>query len=300
MGRVGVALQTLVNQLIWHLLQVNTLHADETPVSQLEPGSGKTRKAYLWAYRSDDLQAGPRIIVFDYQPGRSGIHARGFLGGWCGHLMVDDYRDYKALFSRDGITETCVELGCLAHARRKFFDLHKANQSPMALEALNRIAVLYAIEAEGKALSIEERKCLRAEKSLPALAALHAWLLTTRVQAANDGGSAKALDYSLKRWTSLSRYADTGHQPIENCIRPIALGKKNWLFVGSKCAGRRAAAIQTLLGTAKLNDLNPAEWLKDTLKKLPTWPNSHIDELLPLAPEVIEVIKRNRPEGAKW
>jgi hypothetical protein len=171
-GRVGVALQPLVDQLIWHLLQVNTLHADETPVSQLEPGSGKTRKAYLWAYRSNDLQVGPRIIVFDYQPGRSGIHARGFLGGWCGHLMVDDYSGYKALFSHDGITETCVELGCLAHARRKFFDLHKANQSPMALEALNRIAVLYAIEAEGKALSIEERKRLRAEKSLPALAAL--------------------------------------------------------------------------------------------------------------------------------
>jgi transposase len=304
-GRVGVALQPLVDRLIWHLLQGNTLHADETPVSQLEPGSGKTRKAYLWAYRSNDLQAGPRIIVFDYQQGRSGAHARGFLGDWRGHLMVDDYSGYKALFTPDGTTDACVELGCLAHARRKFFDLHKANQSPMALAALNRIAVLYAIEAEGKALSIEERKCLRAEKSLPELAALQAWLLATRTQTANGGGSAKALDYSLKRWASLSRYADSGHlpidnNPVENCIRPIALGKKNWLFVGSERAGRRAAAIQTLLGTAKLNGLNSAAWLKDTLEKLPTWPNSRIDELLPLAPELIDALKLNKPEGTKW
>jgi transposase len=304
-GRVGVALQPLVERLIWHLLQGNTLHADETPVSQLEPGSGKTRKAYLWAYRSNDLQPGPRIIVFDYQPGRSGAHARGFLGDWRGHLMVDDYSGYKALFIPDENREACVELGCLAHARRKFFDLHKANQSPMALAALNQIAVLYAIEAEGKDLDSEARKRLRAEKSRPALTALHAWLLTTRVQTANGGGSAKALDYSLKRWTSLSRYADTGHlpidnNPVENCIRPIALGKKNWLFVGSERAGHRAAALQTLLGTAKLNGLNPAEWLKDTLEKLPTWPNSRIDELLPLTPDQIEAIKQTLPARATW
>jgi hypothetical protein len=286
-------------------LQGNTLHADETPVSQLEPGSGKTKKAYLWAYRSNDLQTGPRIIIFDYQPGRSGAHARSFLGDWRGHLMVDDYSGYKALFTPNGNNAACVELGCLAHARRKFFDLHKAHQSPMALEALNRIAVLYAIEAEGKDLSIEARKSLRAEKSLPQLTALYAWLLATRAQTASGGGSAKALDYSLKRWTSLIRYADSGHLPIdnntvENCIRPIALGKKNWLFVGSERAGRRAAAIQTLLGTAKLNGLNSAAWLNDTLEKLPTWPNSRIDELLPLAPEVIDALRRNRPEGTKW
>lgn len=304
-GRVGVALQPLVDRLIWHLLQGNTLHADETPVSQLAPGSGKTKKAYLWAYRSNDLQAGPRIIVFDYQAGRSGAHARGFLGDWRGHLMVDDYSGYKALFTPNGNNAACVELGCLAHARRKFFDLHKAHQSPMALAALNRIAVLYAIEAEGKDLNIEARKGLRAEKSLPQLTALHAWLLATRAQTASGGGSAKALDYSLKRWTALSRYADSGHlpidnNPVENCIRPIALGKKNWLFVGSERAGRRAAAIQTLLGTAKLNGLNSAAWLNDTLEKLPTWPNSRIDELLPLAPDVIDALKRNRPESTKW
>ena len=129
--------------------------------------------------------------------------------------------------------------------------------------------------------------------------------MATRAQTAHRGCSAKALDYSLKRWPSLSRYADTGHlpidnNPIDNCIRPLALGKKKWLFVGSEHAGRRAAAIQTLLGTVKLNDLNAEACLKDPLEKLPTWENSRIDELLPLAPEVIEALKQNKPDPAKW
>jgi transposase len=304
-GRVGVALQPLVDRLTWHLLQGNTLHADETPVAQLEPGNGKTRKAYLWAYRSNDLQAGPRIIVFDYQQGRSGTHARQFLGGWTGHLMVDDYVGYKALFSKDGKTNLCTELACLAHARRKFFDLHQANQSSMALQALQHIAELYAIEAEGEALSIDARQQLRAEKSLPQLQVFHDWLLQTRVTIAQGGASAKALDYTLKRWPALIRYAKTGYlpidnNPVENSIRPIAIGKKNWLFAGSERAGQRAAAIQTLLGTAKLNGLNPADWLKETLEKLPAWPNSRIDELLPLAPQHIEAIKQKLLVKPTW
>lgn len=305
-GRVGVALQPLVDRLIWHLLQGNTLHADETPVAQLDPGKGKTRKAYLWAYRSNDLQEDqPRIIVFDYQQGRSGEHARQFLGTWSGHLLVDDYVGYKALFVNAGHRQGCIELACLAHARRKFFDLHQANQSPMALEALQRIAVLYAIEAEGQALGIEARQQLRAEKSQPHLQAFHAWLVKTRVGIANGSASAKAMDYTLKRWPAIIRYAETGYlpidnNPVENCIRPIALGKKNWLFAGSGRAGQRAAALQTLLGTAKLNGINPADWLRDTLEKLPTWPNRRIDELLPLAPEWIDTAKQNAPERSNW
>lgn len=298
-GRVGVALQPLADRLIYHLIQGNMLHADETPVAQLEPGRGKTRKAYLWGYRSNDLEPGPRIIVFDYQTGRGGEHARNFLGPWQGHLLVDDYGGYKALFSdQRTIAPPCIELGCWAHARRKFFDLHSANSSPMALEALQRIGFLYAVEGEGKELTIEARRQLRAEKSQPALASLHAWLKQTRAQTANGGGSAKALDYTLKRWPSLLRYAETGHLPmdnnaVENCNRPIAIGKKNWLFAGSERAGKRAAAIQTLFGTAKLNGLDPSAWLKDTLTKLPTWPNSRIDELLPLSPACIKSLKQN-------
>jgi hypothetical protein len=271
-------------------------------VPQLDPGSGKTKRAYLWAYRSNDLEAGPRIIVFDYRGGRSGEHARQFLGTWQGYLMVDDYGGYKALFiAVRQAAPPCIELGCWAHARRKFFDLHQANQSPMALEALTRIGQLYHIEQQGKALSIEARLQLRVEQSQPALNALHEWLIQTRIKTANGGGSAKALDYTLKRWPALIRYAETGHlpidnNPVENTIRLIALGKKNWLFTGSERAGQRAAAIQTLLGTAKLNGLDPAGWLRDTLEKLPTWPNSRIDELLPFA-RPVEDIKGRQDEN---
>jgi len=182
----------------------------------------------------------------------------------------------------------CLEVACFAHARRKFFDLFRANQSPMAKEALERIAKLYAIEAEAKALTIAQRQVLRQEKAKPLLESLQNWLQETLVKTAPGGASAKAIAYALKRWPALIRYADTGHLPIdnnptENCIRPLALGRKNWLFVGTERAGKRAAAIQTLLGTAKLNGLDPATWLKDTLEKLPAWPNSRIDELLPFS-----------------
>ena len=269
--------------------------ATRPPVPQLDPGCGKTQRAHLWAYRRNDLEAGLRIIVFDYRGGRSGEHARQFLGNWQGHLMVDDYGGYKALFSTARQEASpCIELGCWTHARRKFFDLHQANASPMALEALTRIGQLYLIEQQGKALSIDARQQLRAERSQPALNALHEWLILTRIKTVNGGGSAKALDYTLKRWPSLIRYAETGplpidNNPVENTLCPIALGKKNWLFAGSGRAGQRAAAIQTLLGTAKLNGLEPAAWLRDTLEKLPTWPNSRIDGLLPFARPVEDV-----------
>ncbi len=281
-GRVGVSLQPLVDRLSDLLRERNVLHADETPVPQLDPGRGKTKKAYLWAYRSNALTREPPILVFDYQPGRHGIHVRNFLAGWQGHLMVDDYAGYKALF-----TQGVIELACLAHARRKFFDLYAANQSKIAGEALRRIGELYDLERQAQDKEVDERLLLRQTEAKPKLEALHAWLIQTRVTVADGGGTAKALDYSIKRWPALVRYADSGllpmdNNPVENAIRPIAIGKKNWLFAGSERAGKRAAAIQSLLGTAKLNGLDPHAWLKDTLEKLPTWPNGRIDELLPL------------------
>jgi transposase len=281
-GRYGVALQPLADRLSELLKQRCLLHADETPVQQLDPGQGKTKRAYLWAYRSGDLDDGPRIAVFDYQTGRSGAHARAFLEGWKGHLVVDDYAGYKALFAA-GV----IEVGCMAHARRKFFELHKANQSPVAGEALQRIAELYEIESRGRELANAERQALREREALPTLQAMQEWLQRTRDTVADGGGLARAIDYSLKRWPALARYAHSAilpidNNPVENVIRPIALGKKNWLFTGSERSGRSAAAIQSLLATAKLNDLKPAAWLKDTLEKLPVWPNSRIDELLPL------------------
>lgn len=283
-GRLGVALQPLTDRLADKLRERGSLHADETPVQQLDPGKGKTKRAYLWAYRSNALDGGPPMVVFDYQISRSGKHARDFLAQWRGHLMVDDYGGYKELF-KQGV----LEQGCWAHARRNFFELQAAGNHPVAAEALQRISQLYAIEAEGKDLGIAQRQVLRAERSLPELQALHDWLVGLRPTVANGGGLAKAIDYVLRRWSAFAGYAETGHLPIdnnvvENAIRPIAVGKKNWLFAGSERAGRRAAALQSLLATAKLNGLEPAAWLKDTLEKLPAWPNSCIDELLPLKP----------------
>jgi transposase len=289
-GQLGVSLQPLVDRLTVLLKQGKVLHADETPVQQLDPGKGKTKRAYMWAYRSNDLEDASRIVVFDYQTSRSGQHARDFLQDWRGHLMVDDYGGYKALFQQ-GVTE----LACLAHCRRKFFDLHAAGGHPVAEEALRRIGELYGIEARARDGDEVARLALRQEEAMPRLKALHEWLIAQRVKTADGCGLARAIDYSLKRWPALIRYLDHGdlpidNNPVENSIRPITLGRRNWLFTGSERAGRRAAAIQSLLATAKLNGLEPYAWLRDTFEKLPTWPYSRIDELLPL--------RDNPPSGA--
>ncbi len=282
-GKIGVALQPLAERLAILARERAVLHADETPVPQLDPKSGKNKRAYIWVYRTNALEDKAPIVIYDYQTSRSGSHARSFLDKWQGHLMVDDYAGYKALF-QSGVTE----LACMAHARRKFFDLQQANPNSLAAQALVWIAALYKVEADGQTLDIAARKQLRCDESRPLLDKFHIWLQATRATAAPGSALMKAIDYSLRRWPALTRYAQTGHLPIdnnaaENAIRPIALGRKNWLHYGSERAGHRAAAIQSLLITAKINGLNPADWLADTLEKLPTWPNRRIDELLPFA-----------------
>lgn len=289
-GRIGVALEPLAERLKALLLACEVIHADETPVRQLDPGKGKTKKSYLWAYCNSILNGQAPIIVFDYQPGRGGKFVRDFVKDWIGWMMVDEYSGYKGLWGT-GV----IELGCLAHARRKFFDLHAANQSPEAAEALERIGQLYALEEALRDASVETRAKMRARHAVPQLEALHLWMLATRKKVADGSALARAIDYSLRRWPALSRYATRGdlpidNNPIENAIRPIALGKKNWLFAGSETAGRRAAAIQSLLATAKANGIEPMAWLTDTLEKLPAWPNSRIDELLPIK-------KTDAPQG---
>jgi transposase len=278
-GAAGVQLQPLVLALKDELLAQSVIHADETPIALLDPGAGKTQRAYLFGYRT--AAADHPIVVFDFCDSRSGKHAARFLDGYRGALMVDDFAGYKALFEA-GLTE----LGCMAHARRKFFDLHQANQSTHALEALERIGELYRIEAAAKEMDAEDRRRYRLQHAKPRLEAFHAWLVTLRQAALGGSGLAKAIDYTLKRWAALTRYLDDGrypidNNPIENAIRPIALGRKNWLFVGSESAGRRAAAIMSLLATAKANGHDPHAWLLDVLTRLPTTLNSQIGELLP-------------------
>jgi transposase len=278
-GAVGVALQPLVDAMRRDLHCCPVLHADETPIAQLDPGAGRTKRAYLFAYRTAIERP---IIVFDYCGSRSGEHARRFLGGWRGALMVDDYAGYKASFAAGGI----VELGCWAHARRKFVELQKASGSAIAAEAVQRIAELYRIEREAAALDADARHAWRLQHAVPLLQALHDWLRELQPMALGSSGTAKAIDYCLKRWAALIRYVDDGrfpidNNPVENAIRPVALGRKNWLFAGSETAGRRAAAIMSLLATAKANGHDPHAWLSDALERLPTTLNRDIDGLLP-------------------
>ena len=277
-GACGVALQPLVDRLRSELKQHPVLHADETPVAMLDPGAGKTKRSYLFAYRSG---SGPPIIVFDFCTSRSGEHARRFLGEYRGALMVDDYSGYKALFA-NGVTE----LGCWAHARRKFFDLQAASGSPIAGEAIARIAALYRVEADAKSMTADARHAHRKQHALPHLQSLKTWLDELRPRVAGNSGTARAMDYTLRRWTALARYVENGlypidNNPIENAIRPIAVGRKNWLFAGSETAGQRAAAIMSLLATAKANGHEPHAWLTDVLTRLPTTLDRDIESLLP-------------------
>lgn len=282
-GAVGVALQPLADRLGQRLRGQPVLHADETPVALLDPKAGKTKRAYLFAYGNGRHGGtGPPMVVFQFKPSRSGEHARQFLGDWHGSLMVDEYAGYKALWSQ-GVTE----LGCWAHARRKWFDQHKASGSAIAAEALARIGVLYRIEAQARDMTVQERHAHRQEHAVAALAALKAWLDDLQPKVLGNSGTARALGYTLRRWEALVRYADDGrypidNNPIENAIRPIAIGRKNWLFAGSEQAGRRAAAIMSLVATAKANGIDPHAWLTDTLSRLPTTLDRNIDSLLPL------------------
>lgn len=279
-GACGVQLQPLVDALRMAVLEHGVLHADETPVNMLAPGKNKTHKAYVWAYSTTPF-ADLKAVVYDFAPSRAGEHARAFLVNWKGKLVCDDYAGYKA-----GFGEGIIEIGCIAHARRKFYDLHVANQSTLAEQALEYIKLLYQVEREAKDLTPQQRRIIRATQAKPIAEALHKWMLAQREKVPDGTGTARALDYSLKRWAALTRYLDDGAVPIdnnwvENQIRPWALGRSNWLFAGSLRSGQRAAAIMTLIQSAKLNGHDPYAYLKDVLSRLPTQKNSAIDELLP-------------------
>jgi hypothetical protein len=275
-----VKLQPLVDALKDEILQYGVLHADETPVQMLKPGAGKTHRAYLWAYAPGSFE-GLKAVVYDFCESRAGEHARTFLGEWTGSLVCDDYAGYKA-----GFGQGIIEVGCLAHARRKFFELHAANKSQVAELALQQISTLYDVEREVRELAPDERQRIRQSRSRPVVDALHQWLLLTRQKVTHGTATAKAMDYSLKRWVALTRFVDDGRLPvdnnwIENQIRPIAIGRNNWLFAGSLRAGKRAAAVMSLIQSARLNGHDPYAYLKDILTRLPTQRASQVGELLP-------------------
>jgi transposase len=284
-GQCGVQLQPLVDALKREMLEDRVLHADETPVAMLKPGNGKTHRAYLWSYCTTKYSA-LRAVVFDFADSRGGQHARAFLGlpgehAWRGTLVCDDFSGYKACFEL-GITEA----GCLAHARRKFHELWANHGSPVGEQALKFFGELYEVERVVAELAPEDRRRVRQERSRTVANALHQWLYAQRQKVPEGSATAKAIDYSLKRWLALTRYIDNADLPadnnrVENQIRPIALGRQNWLFAGSLRAGKRAAAVMSLIQSAKLNGLDPYAYLRDVLERLPLQPASRISELLP-------------------
>ena len=284
-GQCGAALQPLVNALRTEILKQGVLHADETPITMLN-GAAKdknstTKKAYLWAYATTQ-HADIKAVVFDFAEGRSGQHAKAFLDGWSGTLICDDYQGYKALIKDNQITEA----GCMAHARRKFFELFAANKSHIAQAALEQFNAIYAVEAQLQDMPPDERRHRRQADIKPLMDKLRQWLLDHKIKVPDGSGTMKAIDYSLKRWDALCTFINDPHTPIdnnwvENQIRPIAVGRKNWLFAGSLRSGQRNAAIMSLVQSAKLNGLNPLEYLKDVMDRLPTQPYSRINELLP-------------------
>ena len=212
----------------------------------------------------------------------AGSHAAQFLTGYTGALVVDDFSGYKALFKDTPMKE----LACWAHARRKFFELHVANKSALAAEALSRIGAIYDDEREVKDASTAARYQHRQTHTQPKVQALFDWLKKTRAVTTNNTGTAKAMDYLLRREVSFLRFLENGsypidNNPVENAIRPIALGRKNWLFAGSVRAGERAAAIMSLLATAKACGLNPHTYLLDILTRLPSTKDKDIESLLP-------------------
>ena len=280
-GICGVRLAPLAQALKQFILSHAVVHADETPVSLLAPGRGKTKKAYVWVYRTTNFVA-QRAVLFDFCTSRSGEHPQRVLQDFGGTLVTDDFSGYHKLQRQGSITGAL----CMAHARRKLFEAHKLNGSEIAAQAVALIAKLYDVEREARELEPPARLQLRQSHAKPIADALHAWLLAQRQTLAKADVTAKAIDYSLSNWRALMRYLDDGNVPIdnnavENSIRPLAVGRKNWLFVGSQQAGERAAVMLSLIESAKLNGHDPWAYLKDVFERLPTLKNRDLESLLP-------------------
>lgn len=280
-GAGGASLGPLYEAHRRFVLGARVLHADETPVRMLDPGAGKTTKAYVWAYARGEHDDTPGVI-YDFCAGRGSKYPADFLAEWTGTLTCDDYGGYDVVFKREG----CIEAGCLAHARRKFDELAKANASPVAAQAIVRIARIYSTESHAREMTVEARLAHRQQHERPLWDDLHAWMKLQRTRVPDGGGIAAALDYSLKRWSALGRFLGDGavsvdNNHIENLMRPWALGRKAWLFAGSELAGQRAAMVMSLVQSARLHGHDPWVYLTDVLERLLAHPNNRIDELLP-------------------
>jgi transposase len=283
-GESSALLQPLVAAHGRYVLSAQKVHGDDTPVPVLCPGRGTTKQGRLWTYVRDDRAAAstePPAVWFRYSPDRKGERPRAHLVTFSGILQADAYAGFERLYG-----ERIQEAACWAHVRRNFYEIHVAMASPIAAEALERIGRLYAIESEVRGRSPPERVQVRQARAGPELESLHSWLGSVLPTISKKSELATAIRYALSRWTALTRYRDDGRVEIDNntaerALRAVALGRKNWLFAGSDDGGERAAAIYTLIGTAKLNNINPEGYLRCVLERIADHPINKIEELFP-------------------
>ena len=291
-GHVSPALTRLADAIGKHVKQAHHIHGDDTTAPTLSPGKGRTQTGRYWTYVRDGRpwgeEASPAVWL-QYSEDRKSIHPTAHLNGFTGSMQADAYAGYNDVYRKQ-----VTFVGCWAHVRRKFFEITESGPAPLAQYAVDVIQSLYAIEKTIKGKPPDIRQQVREDKVLPILNAFYDWLQATLRTLSKGSAMSKAVNYAIKQWEGLNAYVHDGKAAIDNnsaerSLRPIALGRKNYLFAGSVAGGQRAAALYSILNTAKLNGINPSEYLTAVLKRIGQHPINQIDDLLPWNIDLTEI-----------
>ena len=286
-GACAASLAPLVDLIRDHVIAAERLHGDDTTVPVL--AKSRTSTGRLWTYVRDDRPFGglsPPAAMFHYTPDRTATHPRRHLARYAGILQADAYAGFNELYREGRAPEAIIEAGCWAHGRRKLFALADLPKAPTAIEAVRRIDAIFDVERGINGQPAARRTAIRREIVMPMVDALGSWMRAERARLSKHNDVGKAMDYMLKRWPAFARFTEDGricltNNAAERALRGIAIGRKAWLFAGSDRGGERAAAIYSLIVTAKLNDVDPRAWLADTLRRIADHPAQRLNELLP-------------------